>query len=164
MSRSEWSSKLGFILASAGAAVGIGNIWKFPYVVGEQGGGAFILLYIIFVFAIGIPLLIAEIMLGRYAGINPIDGLKKIAVNEQKSPLWSICGWFSLVTLLMILSFYNVVSGWVIFYLKQSLFNLLPNDTEQIKAVWTKLLSDYKTQISFQAIFIRTFSFCLKND
>ncbi len=154
MSHNTWSGKLGFILASAGAAVGIGNIWRFPYIIGEQGGATFIMLYVIFVFAIGMPLLVAEITLGRYAKINLIDGLKKIAHEANKSPLWSVCGWFSLLTLLMILSFYSVVSGWIIFYLKASIIKSIPTDIEQIKSLWSNLLSDYKIQIIFHAIFI----------
>lgn len=150
----QWSGKLSFILASAGAAVGIGNIWRFPYIVGEQGGSAFILLYTLFVFAIGIPLLVAEIALGRSAGITLVDGLKKLSAKYKKPTVFANLGWFSLLTLLLILSFYSVVSGWVIYYFAISVFQSLPSHLGEIKIMWESLLLSYELQILLHAIFM----------
>ena len=78
VSRGEWSSKVGFILAAAGSAIGLGNIWRFPYVVGENGGGAFVLMYIIFVLVIGLPYMLAELALGRSVQSNPVGSIHAI--------------------------------------------------------------------------------------
>ncbi|MEZ5921082.1 MAG: sodium-dependent transporter [Parvularculaceae bacterium] len=112
-----WSSRLGFILAAVGSAVGLGNIWKFPYIVGEYGGGAFVLVYLICVAAIGLPVLIAEIVIGRRGGGSPIHAMRTLAQREGNSRAWSLVGWIGIVCAFLILSFYSVVAGWSLLYL-----------------------------------------------
>ena len=118
--REQWSGSLGFILAATGAAVGLGNIWKFPYMVGSDGGSSFVLVYLICVLLIGIPIMIAEILIGRVAQRHPIDSLKNIAKENNNSQGWQVIGWWGMFCLMLTLSFYCVVAGWTIFYLVTS--------------------------------------------
>ncbi|MDD9816575.1 MAG: sodium-dependent transporter [Gammaproteobacteria bacterium] len=112
----QWSSSWAFILAAAGSAVGIGNVWRFSYVAGENGGGAFVLAYIVCVLLLGLPIMIAEIMIGRRARQNPIGAIRLIAMEEGRSRHWSIIGWLGVATGVSILSYYSVVAGWVLHY------------------------------------------------
>jgi len=116
-SASGWSSRLAFILAAAGSAVGLGNVWKFPYIAGEYGGGAFVLVYLGCVAAIGLPVLAAEILIGRRGGGSPIHSLATLAAREGHSPNWQALGWLGIVGAFLILSFYSVVAGWALSYL-----------------------------------------------
>ncbi|MFP4545208.1 MAG: sodium-dependent transporter, partial [Candidatus Kapaibacterium sp.] len=111
--RGQWSSKIGFIFAAAGSAIGLGNIWRFPYVVGENGGGAFVMLYIIFVAIIGIPYMFAEFSLGRSMQKNPVGAIKSI---KPRTP-WKFAGLLGIITGLGILSFYGVIAGWTFGYI-----------------------------------------------
>lgn len=115
--RDHWSSRLGFILAATGAAVGLGNIWKFPYMAGANGGSAFVLVYLLCVLLIGIPLMLAEMIIGRHGQQNAVNSLRKIAIETKHSPKWQWVGWLGALTLLLVLSFYSVVAGWSIAYL-----------------------------------------------
>lgn len=108
----QWSSKLGFILASAGAAIGLGAIWKFPYVTGMSGGGAFFLIFVAFTVLIGLPMLISEFIIGRGAGKEAISAYKKLAPGS--SAVW--VGRLGVVGCFLLLSFYSVVGGWVLIY------------------------------------------------
>ncbi|MFD2208570.1 sodium-dependent transporter [Virgibacillus halophilus] len=110
--KNQWSSKFGFIMASAGAAVGLGAIWKFPYITGMSGGGAFFILFIIFTLLIGLPLLISEYIIGRGAGAEAISAYKKLAPKT----LWVWIGRFGVLGCFLLLSFYSVVGGWVVIY------------------------------------------------
>jgi NSS family neurotransmitter:Na+ symporter len=103
-------------MAATGAAVGLGNIWKFPYMAGKNGGSAFVLLYLLCILFIGLPLMTAEIVLGRLGRKNPIDSLKKLAKEHQASTAWSLTGWIGALALLLVLAFYSVISGWVLAY------------------------------------------------
>ena len=108
--REHWGNKLGFILAAAGSAVGLGNIWKFPYIAGENGGAAFIFIYLICIALIGLPVLIAEILLGRNSQLGPISTFRQLASKHK--PLWIMVGGLFFVTGFIILSYYNVIAGW----------------------------------------------------
>lgn len=108
----QWSSKFGFIMASAGAAVGLGAIWKFPYITGMSGGGAFFILFVLFTLLIGLPLLISEYIIGRGAGAEAISAYKKLAPKS----LWIWVGRFGVLGCFLLLSFYSVVGGWVVIY------------------------------------------------
>jgi NSS family neurotransmitter:Na+ symporter len=108
----KWSSKLGFILSSAGAAIGLGAIWKFPYVTGVSGGGAFFLIFVIFTLLIGLPMLISEFIIGRGSGKEAISAYKKLAPDS----LWINIGRLGVVGCFLLLSFYCVVGGWVLTY------------------------------------------------
>lgn len=115
-SREQWGSKIGFILAAAGSAVGLGNIWRFPYLAGENGGGAFIFVYIICVLLIGIPVLIAEILIGRTAQKNPVGSFKAL----HNSRFWHVIGGMGVLAGFVILSFYTVVAGWTLGYIYEA--------------------------------------------
>lgn len=110
--KEQWSSKIGFILSSAGAAIGLGAIWKFPYVTGMSGGGAFFLLFIIFTLLIGLPLLISEFIIGRGSGKEAISAYKKLAPKSH----WKWVGRLGVLGCFLLLSFYSVVGGWIIIY------------------------------------------------
>ena len=112
-SRGEWSSKIGFILAAAGSAIGLGNIWRFPYVAGENGGAAFVLVYVLFVIVIGLPYMFAELALGRSTQKNPVGAIEAI----KPGSLWKSVGYLGVLTGVGILSFYGVIAGWTFGYI-----------------------------------------------
>ncbi|MBH5322493.1 sodium-dependent transporter [Aurantiacibacter sediminis] len=111
-----WSSRTAFILAAVGAAVGLGNIWRFPTLAGENGGGAFILVYIGFVILLGLPLVLSEILLGRAGGEDAIGSVRNVAAHSKRSEAWKGIGALQITAGFLILSFYSVVAGWVINY------------------------------------------------
>ena len=115
--RGFWKSRLGFILAASGSAVGLGNVWKFPYIVGENGGGAFVLIYLLCIFVIGTPIMLAEFALGRKTNLNPVGAFKTIA---PKKAFVSI-GYMGVLAGFLILSFYGVVGGWTFAYVVKSI-------------------------------------------
>ncbi len=114
--RSHWTNRWAFIMATAGSAVGLGNIWKFPYMTGTNGGSAFVLVYLLCVALIGLPLMMTEIMLGRRAQRNPVDGMAHLAAESGGSRLWQGVGYMGIAAGILILSFYSVVAGWVLDY------------------------------------------------
>src|SRR6056297_979505 len=116
----EWSGRLAFILASAGSAVGLGNIWKFPYIMGDNGGGAFVMIYLACLLVVATPILISEVMLGRRARSNPIIGMGKLADQAGVSRGWQVIGWMGVLTGFLILSFYSVVMGWALSYVEKA--------------------------------------------
>ena len=111
--RGQWSSKVGFIFAAAGSAIGLGNIWRFPYIVGENGGGAFVLLYILFVLIIGLPYMFGELALGRSVQKNPVGAIEAIRPGSK----WKSVGYLGVLTGAGILSFYGVIAGWTVGYI-----------------------------------------------
>lgn len=113
-----WTSRFAFLMASIGFAVGLGNIWRFPYITGENGGGAFVLVYIICVVTIGLPILIAELMIGRHGKMTPPGSMKKVAELSQQSPRWAWVGVMNLLAAFLIMITYSVVAGWVLNYLQ----------------------------------------------
>lgn len=116
LQREKWGSKIGFVLAAAGSAIGLGNIWKFPYVVGQNGGAAFIIIYIICVIIIGLPVIIAEILLGRTTQRNPVGAFKSLT----NSKFWPLVGAMGVFAGFLILSFYSVVAGWSVGYIYEA--------------------------------------------
>lgn len=111
-----WSSKWAFILAAIGAAVGLGNVWRFPTLAGENGGGAFVLFYIGCVVLIGLPLILSEILIGRAGRSDAVDSVRNVAKQSGVSEKWAIFGVFEVVAAFLILGFYSVVAGWVLYY------------------------------------------------
>lgn len=111
--RAQWGSKFGFILAAAGSAVGLGNIWKFPYITGTNGGGWFVLIYLACILLVGLPILVAEIAIGRAAQAQPVVAFERL---KGRPSGWSMIGWMGLVASFLILSFYIVVAGWSVDY------------------------------------------------
>lgn len=151
-----WSSRWTFIMAATGSAVGLGNIWKFPYVAGENGGGAFVLLYIFCIAIIGLPVLISEIIIGRNAKSNPTDAMLKAARQSDVSRGWAGIGIMGAVTGILILSFYSVVGGWILDYLAISAQGFFSNnDSISIIAHFEQgLLSNPNTQFLWFSVFI----------
>ncbi|MBN2600829.1 MAG: sodium-dependent transporter [Candidatus Marinimicrobia bacterium] len=118
INREQWGSKIGFVLAAAGSAVGLGNIWKFPYLVGENGGAAFVLLYLLCVVLVGLPVVIAEILIGRTTQKNPVGSFRELS---KGNPFWMFIGGLGVLTGFLILSYYNVIAGWSLGYVVESL-------------------------------------------
>ncbi|MCO6526849.1 MULTISPECIES: sodium-dependent transporter [Snodgrassella] len=116
-SHSQWSSRMGFMLAAAGSAVGLGNIWKFPYMAGQMGGSAFVLTYLICMFVIGLPILVAEWLIGRRGQKNPIHTMEDVAAAEGRSKSWRWVGIIGVLGSFLILSFYSVIGGWATDYI-----------------------------------------------
>jgi NSS family neurotransmitter:Na+ symporter len=116
----SWSGRLAFILASIGAAVGLGNIWKFPYTLGSSGGSAFVLVYVLAILLVATPIMIAEMIIGRHARASAPTALRKVAVDSGTSRHWGLLGWIGLFALFLVLSFYSVVAGWTAAYLVKS--------------------------------------------
>ncbi|WP_417320892.1 sodium-dependent transporter [Emcibacter sp.] len=112
----KWSSRTTFLMAAIGAAVGLGNIWRFPFVTSEYGGGAFVLLYLFFVFIIGLPLIMAELSLGKHGKMGAIGTLQKLIRENNLHSFWKIIGWFSILVPLVALTYYSVVAGWSMAY------------------------------------------------
>ncbi len=117
MAAQVWSSRFGFLMASIGFAVGLGNIWRFPYVTGENGGSAFVIIYLVCAFGIGVPILMAEIMVGRRGGLTPPSSMRALAGANLRSERWAFVGHLNLLTAFLILIAYGVVAGWVLYYL-----------------------------------------------
>ena len=116
MKRESWSSHWLFILAAAGSAVGLGNIWKFPYIAGENGGGAFVVVYLLCVIAISFPIMLAEVLLGRLGQSSPIHTMASLRKKYKNSSFWSLIGWMGVICGFIILSYYAVISGWIMHY------------------------------------------------
>ena len=111
--RGAWGSKIGFVLAAAGSAIGLGNIWKFPYICGENGGGAFVLIYLVCILVVGLPIMIGEIMLGRSTQKSPVGAFEAHA--GKRSP-WKAVGGMGVCAAFFMLSYYSVVAGWACHY------------------------------------------------
>lgn len=147
--RDKWSSKLGFVLAAAGSAIGLGNIWKFPYSVGTNGGGAYVVLYIFFLVVIGIPLMLAAITLGRKTQLSVFGAYRSIDKR------WSFAGALAVLCGFIILAFYSIVGGWVLYYFKNALLgNLNTTNADELTQFFSNLMNSPKTLILYQAIFM----------
>jgi NSS family neurotransmitter:Na+ symporter len=140
--RSTWSNRWAFILVTIGSAVGLGNIWKFPYMAGSQGGSAFVLVYLACVLLIGLPLLMAEILIGRRGRGNPVSAMVKVAEESGAFPGWGLVGWLGVVGALLILAFYSVVAGWIVDYLVKSTSGFCVDDAGAAAAAFAALLAD----------------------
>lgn len=151
----EWSSKMAFILAATGSAVGLGNIWRFPYITGESGGGAFVLIYLICVAAVGLPIMIAEIMLGRRGRQSPINTMRTLATEEGATPAWQYVGWLGMAAGFLILSFYSVVAGWTLAYTVRTAAGLFEGQTaDGVRAIFTDFVGDPERLLAWHTIFM----------
>ena len=115
--RVHWSSRRAFLLSTIGAAVGLGNLWRFPFIAGQNGGGAFVLIYIGFIVLLGIPIVMAELAIGRRGQRSAVDSMEALTAAEGRNRAWITVGWFSLLIPLLGLSFYSVVAGWALDYI-----------------------------------------------
>ena len=150
-----WSSRLVFVLAAAGSAVGLGNIWKFPYIAGENGGGAFVLIYLVCVAAIGVPIMIAETMLGRYGRQSPINSMRKLGRDAGASGFWSIIGWMGVLAGFLILSYYAVIAGWALNYVYLVATGTLVGATpDSAAAVFNDFLASPWQMVAWQTAFM----------
>lgn len=120
MKTEAWSSRATFLFATISCSVGLGNLWRFPYVAGENGGGAFVLVYLLFVFTIGVPLVMAELAIARRGHASPVATTAAVSREERGHGRWQIIGWMSILAPLLALSFYSVVGGWSLDYLIQA--------------------------------------------
>ncbi|HKY69472.1 MAG TPA: sodium-dependent transporter [Gammaproteobacteria bacterium] len=153
--RALWSSRFSFVMVTAGAAVGLGNIWKFPYMAGENGGGAFVLLYLFFVLLVGIPVMIAEILLGRQGRQNPVNSFLSLAQSAGLSHRWQSVGWLGAATLLLVLSFYSVISGWSLAYLYYAIKGVLHfSQPAEVLALWDQFLSHPGELLLWHSVFM----------
>ncbi|SDR38338.1 sodium-dependent transporter [Pseudovibrio sp. Tun.PSC04-5.I4] len=150
MKREQWGSRFGFIMAAAGSAVGLGNIWKFPYLAGTEGGGAFLAVYLLIMATIGVGLIMAEIAIGRAAKLNPVGAFRALG-----GKLWMPTGILGVVTSFLILSFYSVVGGWTIAYLVKSVVGSIHvNEPELLAGQFTELVSGIGEPILYHGAFM----------
>ncbi len=149
--REHWGSKFGFILAAAGSAIGLGNIWKFPYIAGQNGGAAFIIIYLICISLIGLPVLIAEILMGRTTQRNPVGAFRRLSGQ----PLWVAIGGIGVLAGFVILSFYSVVAGWSVGYMVESLRGVFSafSDPALASVHFTNLTGNIAWIVGFHAFF-----------
>lgn len=152
VSRPHWTSRLGFILAAAGSAIGLGNIWKFPYITGKNGGGAFVLVYLTCVFLVGLPIMLAEFLIGRH---SQRDAVGSFAVLSGKNSPWCLVGWGAVAASFILLSFYSVVVGWSVAYLWHSLTGgFAGQSAEAINLLFGQLVSTPGRVIFWQGLFM----------
>ncbi|MEL7487584.1 MAG: sodium-dependent transporter, partial [Pseudomonadota bacterium] len=167
----HWSSRAAFILAAIGSAVGLGNLWRFPYVAGENGGGAFVLFYFICVLLIGLPVLVAELFIGRRGGKSAVGSVVTIAKAEGRSSWWALQSWVGMIGAFVILTFYSVIAGWVMAYAVMILTDLVASiganglgalaggafatrTEEEVGALLGELLSDPVRMIVYHGLFM----------
>jgi NSS family neurotransmitter:Na+ symporter len=150
----SWSSRTGFALAAIGAAVGLGNIWKFPYMTGTNGGGAFVVIYIFAVVLVAVPILIAELMLGRRGHQSPPAAMRINAAVAGRSRWWSLVGWLGAMVGFVILAFYSVIGSWVLDYLAASLAGFHDTGPESAQARFESLLENPLRMTLWHALFM----------
>ena len=151
----QWSSRLVFILAATGSAVGLGNIWKFPYITGENGGGTFVLVYLLCIALIGIPIMMAEIMLGRRGRQSPINTMKLLAHDERRNDNWVWLGWMGMVAGFLILSYYSVIAGWAMSYIFRTASGVFVGVTaDGVNSIFSDLVSDPERLLAWHTIFM----------
>jgi len=144
-----------FILAATGSAVGLGNIWKFPYITGVNGGGAFVLVYILCVAAIGIPVMMSEILLGRRGRQSPINTMRDLAKEEGRHPAWQLLGWSGVFAGFLILSFYSVIAGWALAYVFEAGVGAFNDQTaDAIGALFKGMVDDPWEMLFWHSIFM----------
>ncbi|HKJ77562.1 MAG TPA: sodium-dependent transporter [Gammaproteobacteria bacterium] len=151
----HWSSRWAFVLAATGSAVGLGNIWKFPYIAGENGGGAFVLVYLVCIAVIGIPIMMAEVMLGRRGRRSPINAMRHLAREEGARRAWQLLGWMGMLAGFLILSYYSVVAGWALAYLFRTGGGVFEGVTaDGTASIFNQLVSDPERLLAWHTIFM----------
>lgn len=151
----QWSSWWVFVLAASGSAVGLGNIWKFPYITGQNGGGAFVLIYIICVAAIGIPIMMAEVMLGRRGRQSPINTMRTLVKECGRHRGWELLGWSGMVAGFIIISYYSVIAGWALAYVFRTGSGIFEGATaDGVGSIFNELVSDPERLLAWHTIFM----------
>ena len=151
--REQWGSKLGFILAASGSAVGIGNIWKYPHMAGQNGGAAFTVVYLVCILVVGLSIVIAEFVIGRRTQLSPVGAFEKLAPGTN----WKWVGFLGVASAFVILSFYGVVGGWIMKYIIISVtggFKELAGDPAAASSVFNNFITGTWSPIFFQVIFM----------
>ena len=153
MKRETFGSRLGFLLVSAGCAIGIGNVWKFPYVAGENGGGVFVLFYLLFLLCMGVPVLTMELAVGRASRKSAVLAYKEL---EPKDSKWHIHGWFCIIGCYLLMMYYTTVSGWMVSYFVKFLTGefTATMTTSEVSAVFGDLLANPVEMTIFMAVVV----------
>ena len=153
--RDVWSSRWAFILVATGSAVGLGNIWKFPYIAGENGGGAFVLVYLLCIAIIGIPVMMAEIMVGRSGKQNTVNTLKSIAKKEGRDPAWRFIAWVGVAAGFIILSYYSVIAGEALAYVFRAFGGTFEGVTaDGAQNIYKSLTDDPERLLAWHTVFM----------
>jgi NSS family neurotransmitter:Na+ symporter len=151
----QWSSRFAFILAATGSAVGLGNIWKFPYIAGENGGGAFVLVYLLCIAVIGIPIMMAEVLIGRRGRQSPINTMRTLAYEENASRYWQLLGWAGVIGGFLILSYYSVIAGWALAYVFRAGSGLFTGlSADGVQSVFSDLVDEPERLLAWHTIFM----------
>jgi NSS family neurotransmitter:Na+ symporter len=151
----HWSSRMAFILAVTGSAVGLGNIWKFPYIAGQNGGGAFVLVYLVCVVAIGMPVMMSEILIGRRGRRNPVATMELLGREEGGSRNWKWVGVLGVSAGILILSYYSVIAGWVLAYIVKSSTGVFTDATpQQISSIYSNFTGNWKAVAVSHTVFM----------
>ena len=151
----QWTNRTVFILAATGSAVGLGNIWKFPYIAGENGGGTFVLVYVLCIALIGLPIMMAEIMLGRRGKQSPINTMAALAKDEERNPGWVWLGWMGVLAGFLILSYYSVIAGWAMSYVFRTGGGLFLGVTaDGVNRIFTDLVTDPERLLAWHTLFM----------
>ncbi|HKK23116.1 MAG TPA: sodium-dependent transporter [Pseudohaliea sp.] len=151
----RWGSRLAFVLAAAGSAVGLGNIWKFPYITGENGGGAFVIVYLACIALIGLPILMAEVLIGRRGGHSPARSMALLARGEGRSGAWVLVGWSGMIASFVILSFYSIIAGWAVSYVVHAASgDFTGAGPERIGSLFTGLLGSPLQLVAWHTVFM----------
>lgn len=150
----EWASRWTFVLAATGSAVGLGNIWKFPYMTGENGGGAFVLVYLVCIALIGLPVMMAEVLIGRRGRQSPINSMRFVTREAGLHGAWTSIGWMGVVAGLLIMAFYSVVAGWALKYVWTTASGAISGlDSSQIGNQFSSLLGDPMQLFAWHTLF-----------
>lgn len=151
----QWSSRMGFVLAATGSAVGLGNIWKFPYMVGQSGGAAFVLVYLLCIALIGVPILVSEWMIGRRGQKNPINTMAQLARQHGHTRNWALVGIVGVLAAFLILSFYSVIGGWALAYMRDAATGTFSGlDKGGIGAIFEGFLASPAELLSWHSAFM----------
>ena len=150
-----WSSRPAFLLATVGGAIGLGNLWRFPYMAGENGGGGFVLVYLGFVFLLGLPIIAGEMMLGRRGRGSPIHSIASLIKSENARPFWRVIGWMSLLIPFLALSYYAVIAAWALDYLGLAITNAFDGfDANASTDVFHERVSKPVNQVLLHGVFV----------
>ena len=158
----QWSSRLAFVLAVTGSAVGLGNIWRFPYIAGENGGGAFVIVYLVCIVIVGLPIMMAEVLIGRRGRRNPVATMRLLGEEESGSGNWKLVGAAGVGTGFLILSFYSVIAGWALAYVFESASNAFAGATrETVEEIFNSLASNPLRTGFWHTIFLAATAFVI---
>jgi NSS family neurotransmitter:Na+ symporter len=155
--RAQWSGRLGFILAASGSAVGLGNLWKFPYITLENNGGAFVLVYLGAIVVVGAPIMMAEILLGRRSQKNAVGAFRLLALGKRGGWAWQGVGFLGVMTGFIILSYYSVVAGWTIRFIPMAIsgkLGALAHHPEALQSFFNDFLGSSLEQVLYHGVFM----------